>query len=149
MTHRILAPIKFFALSLGLRLSAGKVKADAFDPVEPIVEPVRRRINVDEWMFDRDGLPVTEAAEVYSHDLNRVSGALNGLRSLLTQIAAEAPIIDDMPNAVPFGPLETDDVLFDGEPMTATSREIPLEDADLFIEPPVVAADVQELPRVA
>ena len=149
MTHRILAPIKFFALALGLRWSAGKVKSARLGTVEPIVEPLKRRIAVDEWMFDRDGLPVTEAAEVYSHDLNRVSGALSGLRSLLTQIAAEAPVIDEMPNAVPFGPLETDDMLFEGEPMTASCHETPLEDSDIFIEPPVVVADVQELPRVA
>ena len=58
-----------------LRLAAGKSKR----PFVAAPEPRTRYISpnmVDEWMFDRDGTPVTEAAEVYSRDLGRVAGAL-------------------------------------------------------------------------
>ena len=72
MTHRILAPLKTFALSIGLRLAAGKSRlAETAVP-----EPIREYLNpnaVDEWMFDRDGSPVTEAATLYSRDFGRVS----------------------------------------------------------------------------
>ena len=138
MTHRILAPIKSLALSVGLRLAAGKSKD--LQPARP--EPLTRYINpdmIDEWMFDRDGTPVTQAAEVYSRALGRVSGALGGLRSLLTEIAAHAPVTAEMPRHAAFGPIISDDVLFDGEPMAPHYSDMPAEDADLFMD--VIASD--------
>ena len=132
MTHRILAPLKTFALSIGLRLAAGKSR----EAVTAMPEPITEYLNpsVDEWMFDRDGSPVTESAELYSRDLGRVSNTLSSLRGLLTDIAAHAPVSAELPMQAAFGPIMSDDVLFDGEPMAAHYGEAPLEDADLFMD---------------
>ncbi|RAN35709.1 hypothetical protein [Hyphomonas pacifica] len=138
MTHRILAPIKSFALSVGLRLAAGKSKR----PFVAAPEPRTRYISpnmVDEWMFDRDGTPVTEAAEVYSRDLGRVAGALGTLRNLLSEISAHQPLRADLPVDAAFGPIMSDDVLFDGEPMAPYYADAPMEDAELFMD--VIASE--------
>lgn len=133
MTHRILAPLKTFALSIGLRLAAGKSAAADMAMPEPITEYLNPNA-VDEWMFDRDGSPVTESAELYSRDLGRVSGTLSSLRGLLTDIAAHAPVNAEMPKLAAFGPIMSDDLLFDGEPMAAHFGDMPMEDADLFMD---------------
>ena len=132
MTHRILAPLKTFALSIGLRLAAGKSREAVTAMPEPITEYLNPSVN--EWMFDRDGSPVTESAELYSRDLGRVSGTLSSLRGLLTDIAAHAPVNAEMPKHAAFGPIMSDDVLFDGEPMAAHFGDMPMEDADLFMD---------------
>jgi len=108
-------------------------------------------MDIDEWMFDRDGNPVTESAALYARETARISGALTGLRSLLTQISMHAPQPEEMPRVAAFGPIASDDLLFDGEPMPAQFG-ILAEDADLFEEGPSsrpVWDAAQELPRVA
>ncbi|MEP0314337.1 MAG: hypothetical protein ABJL57_18190 [Hyphomonas sp.] len=133
MTHRILAPLKTFALSIGLRLAAGKSRLAE----TAIPEPIREYLNpnaVDEWMFDRDGSPVTESAALYTRHLGRVSNTLSSLRGLLTDIAAHAPVSAELPMQAAFGPIMSDDVLFDGEPMAAHYGDMPAEDADLFMD---------------
>ncbi len=133
MTHRILAPLKTFALSIGLRLAAGKSRLSETAMPEPITEFLNPNA-VDEWMFDRDGSPVTEAAELYARDYGRVSSTLSSLRGLLTDIAAHAPVSAEMPKEAAFGPIMSDDLLFDGEPMSAHYGDMPAEDADLFMD---------------
>lgn len=133
MTNRILAPIKTLALSVGLRLAAGRSRTVTADAPEPITEYLNPNA-VDEWMFDRDGTPVTPAAEVYSRELGRVSHALSSLRGLLSEISAHTPVVDEISNGFALSPIMSDDMLFEGEPMAAGYGDMPLEDADLFIE---------------
>lgn len=133
MTHRILAPLKTFALSIGLRLAAGKSRLSDTAMPEPITEYLNPN-SADEWMFDRDGSPVAESAALYSRDLGRVSNTLSSLRGLLTDIAAHAPVHAELPLQASFGPIVSDDVLFDGEPMAAHYGDLPVEDADLFMD---------------
>ena len=85
-------------------------------------------------MFDRDGSPVPGAATLYSRDFGRVSNTLSSLRALLTDIAAHAPVSAELPLQAAFGPITSDDVLFDGEPMAAHYGDVPAEDADLFMD---------------
>jgi len=102
-------------------------------------------------MFDRDGNPVTESAALYARETARVSGALSGLRSLLTQIAMHAPQTEELPSEAAFGPIMSDDLLFDGEPMPAQFGLL-AEDEDLFDDLPGSrpAWNVsQDMPRVA
>lgn len=149
MTHRILAPIKTLALSLGLRLAAGKTKKLAPSAPEPITQYLNANA-VDEWMFDRDGTPVTPAAEAYSRELGRTASALSSLRGLLSEISAHAPVYDAMPKDAIFSPIVSDDMLFDGEPMAAKYGNMPLEDADLFMDAiPGDRASEAEIYRVA
>lgn len=149
MTHRILAPIKSLALSLGLRLAAGRTRSVTSDAPEPITEYLNPNA-VDEWMFDRDGTPVTPAADVYARELGRVSQALSSLRGLLSEISAHTPVVDEIPHGFALSPVMSDDLLFDGEPMAASYGKMPLEDADLFMDVATGGREVEpELSNVA
>ncbi|MBU1286685.1 MAG: hypothetical protein KJ871_03065 [Alphaproteobacteria bacterium] len=91
----------------------------------------------DDWMFEGRATPVSADAHIFSHEMSRVSGALSGLRSLLTQISAHAPVFDTMPEGATFGALIGDEFLFDGEPMAASYGPAPTEDAYLFEDAPM------------
>jgi len=151
MTQRILSSLKSFVLTAALRLSASESRLPGEGDPEPIQRHLDPEMDIDEWMFDRDGNPVTEAATLYARETARVSGALTGLRSLLTQIAMHAPQTEEIPLKAAFGPIVSDDLLFDGEPMPAQFG-ILAEDADLFDDLPgsrPVWDAAEGLPRVA
>ena len=133
MTQRILSSLKSFVLTAALRVSASESRLAEDKAPEPVTRHLDPEMEIDEWMFDRDGNPVTEAASIYARETARVSGALTGLRSLLTQISMHAPQTEDIPVQAAFGPIVGDDVLFDGEPMPAQFG-ILAEDEDLFDE---------------
>jgi hypothetical protein len=154
MTYRILAPIKSFALSAALRIAAGRSRILEAAAPEPRVRSFEPEHVSDEWMFDSQVTPVSAEAYVFSREMSRVSGALSGLRSLLTQISAHAPVLDRMPEGVPFGALIGDSILFDGEPMAASYGPAPVEDADLFEDqsaflPALVRRGSEDVSRVA
>ena len=136
MTHRILAPIKSFALSTALRVAAGRSRILNASAPEPRIRSFEPEHVSDDWMFDGRETPVSAEAYVFSREMSRVSGALSGLRSLLTQISTHAPVMDMMPEGVPFGAMVADAMLFEGEPMAASYGPAPMEDADLFEEQP-------------
>ena len=151
MTQRILSSLKSFVLTAALRLSASESRLAGEGDPEPIQRHLDPEMEIDEWMFDRDGNPVTEAASLYARETARVSGALTGLRSLLTQISMHAPQTEEMPVEAAFGPIVSDNLLFDGEPMPAQFG-ILAEDADLFDDLPgsrPVWDAAEGLPRVA
>ncbi len=150
MTQRILHSLKTFVLAAALRAGIRDAREEAVSP-EPVIRHLDSVNDIDEWMFDIDGRPVTELASMYSRETARVSAALTGLRSVLTQIAAHAPIIEQHNVNVSFGPLESDAMLFDGEPMPVHFG-ILADDADLFEDMPGLrpaSIDVHEISRVA
>ena len=151
MTQRILSSLKSFVLTTALRMSASESRFPHEDVPEPVTRSLDPEMEIDEWMFDRDGNPVTEMAALYARETARVSGALTGLRSLLTQIAMHAPQTEEVPAEAAFGPIISDDLLFDGEPMPAQFGLL-ADDADLFDDLPgsrPAWASEQDLPRVA
>lgn len=151
MTQRILSSLKSFVLTAALRVSASESRFPNEGKPEPVTRHLDPEVGVDEWMFDRDGNPVTESAALYARETARVSNALMSLRSLLTQISMHAPVSEEVPAEAAFGPLVSDDMLFDGEPMPAQFG-ILAEDTDLFDDLPGCrpAWDAaQDLPRVA
>ncbi|HPF23047.1 MAG: hypothetical protein R3C08_08480 [Hyphomonas sp.] len=151
MTQRILSSLKSFVLTAAFRVSASESRLPGEGTPEPVTRHLNPEMEIDEWMFDRDGNPVTEMAALYARETARVSGALTGLRSLLTQISMHAPQTEELPVRAAFGPIVSDDLLFDGEPMPAQFG-ILAEDADLFDDMPAGrsawAADA-DMPRVA
>jgi hypothetical protein len=151
MTHRILSSLKSFVLTTAFRMSASEARLPGEGTPEPVTRHLNPEMDIDEWMFDRDGNPVTETAALYARETARVSGALSGLRSLLTQISMHAPQVEEMPSQAAFGPIVSDDLLFDGEPMSAQFG-ILAEDLDLFDDMPshrsAWSAD-QDMSRVA
>lgn len=134
MTHRMLSPLKSIALFAAFRF--GSRRAGEGRRITP--EPIRRTMEPnqvsDDWMFGPDETPVREEATLYAREMGRASGSLSHLRALLTQIVPHAPVIAAMPMSAPFGPMASDDLLFDGEAMAATYGDVPFEDADLFEE---------------
>ena len=151
MTQRILSSLKSFVLTAAFRMSSSESRFPHEDAPEPVTRHLNPEMEIDEWMFDRDGHPVTEMAALYARETARVSGALTGLRSLLTQIAMHAPQNEEVPSMAAFGPIISDDLLFDGEPMPAQFGLL-AEDADLFEDLPgsrPVWESAQDLPRVA
>ena len=135
MTKRILSSLKSFVLTTAFRMSASESRLPFEDAPEPVTRHLNPEMEIDEWMFDRDGNPVTESASLYARETARVSGALTGLRSLLTQISMHAPQTEELPTAAAFGPIVADDMLFDGEPMPSHFGLL-AEDQDLFDELP-------------
>lgn len=135
MTQRILSSLKSFVLTAAFRVSASESRLPSEGNPEPVTRHLNPEMEIDEWMFDRDGNPVTEMAALYARETARVSGALTGLRSLLTQISMHAPLTEELPVRAAFGPIVSDDLLFDGEPMPAQFG-ILTEDADLFDDMP-------------
>jgi hypothetical protein len=143
MTHRIFAPIKFFALSAALRLVAGRSKTLEAAAPKPRIREYEPETVSDEWMFEGRSTPISAEVFAFSREMSRVSGALGGLRALLGQISAQAPVLDLMPNGVPFGPMIGDPMLFDGEPMAASYGPAPAEDMDLFGDAPAFMPGVR------
>ncbi|MCA8900860.1 MAG: hypothetical protein KDA53_06370 [Hyphomonas sp.] len=151
MTQRILSSLKTFVLTAAFRASASDSRLGASESPEPITRHVDPAMDIDEWMFDRDGNPVTEAAALYARETTRVAGALTGLRALLTQISMHAPQPEELPVHAAFGPIMSDSLLFDGEPMPAQFG-ILAEDQDLFDDLPGARASwggEQDLSHVA
>ena len=137
MTQRILSSLKSFVLTAAFRMSASESRLPGEGAPEPVTRHLNPEMDIDEWMFDRETA--------------RVSGALSGLRSLLTQIAMHAPQTEELPSEAAFGPIMSDDLLFDGEPMPAQFGLL-AEDEDLFDDLPGSrpAWNVsQDMPRVA
>lgn len=151
MTQRILSSLKSFVLTAAFRVSASESRLPGEGTPEPVTRHLDPEMEIDEWMFDRDGNPVTESAALYARETARVSGALSGLRSLLTQISMHAPQTEELPVEAAFGPIMSDDVLFDGEPMPAQFG-ILAEDEDLFDDLPAGRCGwdtASDMPRVA
>ncbi len=151
MTQRILSSLKSFVLTAAFRMSASESRLPGEGAPEPRTRHFDPEMDIDEWMFDRDGNPVTESATLYARETARVSGALSGLRSLLTQIAMHAPQTEELPAEAAFGPVMSDDLLFDGEPMPAQFG-ILAEDEDLFDDMPgrrPAWSASEDMPRVA
>ena len=151
MTQRIISSLKSFVLTAAFRMSVSESRLPGEGTPEPLTRQLNPEMDIDEWMFDRDGNPVTESAALYARETARVSGALSGLRSLLTQIAMHAPQTEELPAKAAFGPIMSDDLLFDGEPMPAQFGALN-EDEDLFDEMPgsrPAWSTSQDMPRVA
>ncbi len=134
MTHRILSPLKSIALFTAFRFGSRRAKSGLQISPEPIRRTLEPNQVPDEWMFGTAETPVREEATLYAREMGRASGSLSHLRALLTQIVPHAPVVDALPTAAAFGPMESDDLLFDGEAMAAVYGDVPFEDADLFEE---------------
>lgn len=152
MTHRILSPLKSLTAFAAFRLVTRKAKPFAVTKPEPILSTIEPETASDDWMFAAGEISVSPYAHALSGEMARVSGALSGLRSLLTQISHHAPVLDVAPVGLPFGPLAGDAMLFDGEAMAASYGPAPNEDADLFDDVAFLSrteSDAEPLARVA
>ncbi len=155
MTHRLVNSARSFAFFSALKAGLKKAKISVRHP-----EPLRRDLAEDEndaWMFDRDTSPVSAEAYVLETEYSRISGALSGLRGVLSQLsslpaAAEATLAATAPP--PFSARYiAEPMLFDGEDCPPVEGVLPFEDSELFVEHsfslPRIPARLEELKRVA
>lgn len=129
MRQRILTAIKHFALSAAVRGLPQRRRQAAFEAPEPLKQPSllpKVELDDDGWMFDRRAPnAISHRMELLSNEMERLSGALTGLRAFLGSISDEAPLIADYNVSSVTAPMITDTDLFDGEPLAIPSSSIP------------------------
>lgn len=128
MKNRISSALKHFALSATLRrLPQRKRFLDVSSP-QPRRMPneLPQLGNDDAWMFDKAAQTAVEhRMEMLGAEMDRLSGALGGLRAFLGTIAVEAPLMADYEITPRAAPLIVDRDLFDGEPLAVSPTYIP------------------------
>ncbi len=154
MTHRIVNTVRslalFGAVTLGLRKASISVR-----------EPEARRSGAeaedlaDTWMFDRPQTAVSSEAYMLDQEYGRVSGALAGLRSVLSNLtkmplAAEDAYVPMAASSVAFDPALFDEI---AAPIPVLTNVVAFDDDDLFIECSLTlqkpSASIESLSRVA
>lgn len=154
MTHRIVNTVRSLALygavSLGLRQARITVR-----------EPDARRSGSDvddqddNWMFDRPQTGISSEAYLLDQQYGRASGALAGLRAVLSNLTkmplhAEESYTPMAAGSVPFDPVLFDEI---APPVPALTNVVAFDEDDLFIESSLTlqkhSASIESLPRVA
>ncbi|MEM0986917.1 MAG: hypothetical protein AAGJ32_11775 [Pseudomonadota bacterium] len=89
----ILGPLRLTALPLSSRIRAPRIGATLAAPTPRILasDAPLGRDTTDDWMFDAPESPLAPYAEGFSRELDRVSGALETLRTLLADMAKLEP----------------------------------------------------------
>ncbi len=144
MTHRIFHAFQRLAITATFFVLP---RARLRNSVAEAPEPLKRCVNEitpmrdaeDLWMFgpaETDG--VTHRMDMLAKDMSRLSGSLGGLRSLLSDVAATAPVMA-MDEPVPaHAVMLDDDILFEGTAEIAPPRTVAAlgDIAELFDDVP-------------
>lgn len=151
MTNRMLTTARSLAVLAAVTIGIRRTPAGLVASPEPLCRPLNDEAD-DTWMFGEAETALSSGAYLCGAEMSRVSGALAGLRSLLTQITRHGVLTDGLAIAAPMTPLRADDLLFDGEFAPHNADVLPFEDADLFIEGaiaqsrwPVVSEDLSRV----
>lgn len=154
MTHRIVNTVRslamYGAVTLGLRKTRISVR-----------EPDARRSGAetedssDNWMFDRPQAAVSSEAYLLDQEFGRVSGALAGLRSILSSLTKMPLAAEETYSPVSAGSVAFDPALFDeiAQPIPVLTNVVAFDEDDLFIESSLTlqkpSASIESLSRVA
>ncbi|MGB3625949.1 MAG: hypothetical protein WA989_08970 [Henriciella sp.] len=111
--HRLKAMLAVAGLTSFTRRAATPKADYALEPIRRPLDESKTDLQ-DEWMFDAG----TERA-AYSSALNTLSASLERLRTALSMVSADAPIVVEAEPAMSLGAMSFDSDLFDGEPMMA------------------------------
>ncbi len=133
MTNRMLTTARSLALLAAVTIGRRRPVAGQTAAPEPIFRSMEDEHD-DRWMFGEADTAMSSGAYLCRTEMSRVSGALSGLRSLLTQITRNGVLTDGLAIAAPMTPLRADDLLFDGEFTPHNADVLPFEDAELFVE---------------
>lgn len=113
-----------------------KPRPDRGTDVTP--EPRRRTLyangDLDEGLFDVNRTEVADQIGMLSSEMDRLSGALNGVRGLLSTIAAAEPVYEEATPSMEFAAMHEDAMLFDGEAEFAGETVRPLGDASFLFD---------------
>lgn len=154
MTHSIVNTVRslamYGAVSLGLRQARITVR-----------EPEARRSDAetkdlaDSWMFDRPQTAVSSEVFMLNQEYNRASGALSGLRSILSNLMKMPLAAEETYQPVSAGTVAFDSALFDeiSAPAPVLTNVVAFDEDDLFIESSLTlqkpSATIESLSRVA
>lgn len=156
MTHRIVNTVRslamYGAVSLGLRqaritVREPEARSSGADPED---------IN-DTWMFDRPQTAVSAEAYMLDQEYSRVSGALAGLRAILSSLTKMPLAVDEpyVPVAAVSQPAAFDPMLFEqvAAPVPLLTNVVAFDEDDLFIESSLTlqkpSTSIESLSRVA
>jgi hypothetical protein len=154
MTHRILNALRSLALYGAVTLGLRKAQLSVSHPAARYSGAAPEDL-LDSWMFDRPAGEVSCEAYLLDQEYGRVSGALAGLRAVLSRInrmplaaAADAPCLKSA--SVSFDPALFDEV---PAPAAALTNVVAFDDEDLFIGSGLTlqkpSASIHSLQRVA
>lgn len=155
MTHRIVNTVRSLALYGAVTLGLRKAHIDVRQP-EAIRSGAEPEDVCDSWMFDRQQTAISAEAYMLDREYGRVSGAIAGLRAVLSSLT-KMPLEADpdyTPVATPAG-MALDPMLFEeaAAPVPVMTNVVAFDEDDLFIENPLTlqkpSAPIESLSRVA
>jgi hypothetical protein len=154
MTHRIVNTVRSFALFGAVTLGLRKASISVREP-EPRRSGAEAEDLTDSWMFDRPQAAVSSEAYMLDQEYGRVSGALAGLRAVLSNLTKMPLSADEDYTPVAASSVALDPALFDeiAAPVPVLTNVVAFDDDDLFIESSLTlqkpSASIESLPRVA
>ncbi len=154
MTHRIVNSVRslamYGAVTLGLRKAHFSVREP--DALRSGTEPEDLS---DDWMFDRPQAAVSSEAYMLDQAYGRVSGALSGLRAVLSNLTKMPLGTDEDYVPVAAASVAFDPALFDeiAAPAPVFTNVVAFDEDDLFIESSLTlqkpSTSIESLSRVA
>lgn len=155
MTHRIVNTVRSLALYGAVTLGLRKAQIDVREP-EAIRSGAEPEDLSDGWMFDHQQTAISAEAYMLEREYGRVSGAIAGLRAVLSSLT-KMPLEADpdyTPVATPAG-MALDPMLFEeaAAPVPVLTNVVAFDEDDLFIESALTlqkpSAPIESLSRVA
>lgn len=155
MTHRIVNTVRSLALYGAVTLGLRKAHIDVREP-DAIRSGAVPEDTADSWMFDRPQSAISSEAYLLEREYGRVSGALSGLRAVLSNLT-KMPLTAEAeytPVATPAG-MALDPMLFEeaAAPVPVLTNVVAFDEDDLFIESSLTlqkpSAPIESLSRVA
>jgi hypothetical protein len=154
MTHHIVTSVRSLAVYGAVRLGLRHAHIIVQDP-----QPRRSEADlddlVDSWMFDHPQAANSSEAYMLDQEYGRVSGALSGLRSVLSNLMKMPLEAEETYRPIAATSVSLDPALFDeiAAPAPVLTNVVAFDDDDLFIESSLTlqkhSASMESLTRVA
>ncbi|MEL7128061.1 MAG: hypothetical protein AAGK23_00800 [Pseudomonadota bacterium] len=130
MTHRILTALR--RLVLPRVLKSLQVQEIATFPTEPDEAHPDRGLDADVWIFEAEPTVAHHVSEL-ADQMDRLGGALNNLRALVSDISCDAPADAQRALAPVSGVIWSETLLFDGEPQPMMDQPLLAHDDSDFL----------------
>jgi hypothetical protein len=154
MTHHIVTSVRSLAVYGAVRLGLRHARVIVQDP-----QPRRSEADLDDladsWMFDHPKAALSSEAYLLDQEYGRVSGALSGLRAVLSNLMKMPLEPEETYRPVAAASMPLDSALFDeiAAPVPVLTNVVAFDDDDLFIESSLTlqkhSGSMESLTRVA
>jgi len=154
MTHRIVNTVRSLAMYGAVSLGLRKVRIDIREP-DALRSGAEPEDLSDDWMFDRPKTAVSAEAYMLDQEYGRVSGALSGLRAVLSNLTKMPLHAEEAYTPMAASAVSLDPALFDeiAAPAPMLTNVVAFDEDDLFIESSLTlqkpSTSIESLPRVA